>query len=126
MSVVRAMIAGATVWLLVITTFTILTHVPRIQESVPNQSLIVIFMMAMYSFAGSWIYYRNVDADHGIRVGIMASATALLLDVFVTVPFFEIPNGGGYIQFFTSPVLWVLVAINVVTFYVFGKRRMIS
>ncbi|MEJ1237211.1 DUF5367 family protein [Chryseolinea sp. T2] len=123
MNVVRAVIAGATVWLLVISTFTVLAYLPMVGESSLAQSVIVICLMAVFSSAGAWIYYKDVSTDHGSRVGLLASATALLLDVLITVPFFEIPNGGGYVSFFTSPVLWTLVIINVLTFYMSGRRR---
>lgn len=120
-SYLRAMFAGAVVWFLVISAFTILTMIPTLSSTA--QSLIVVLLMTLFSLIGAIVYYRRATGDHGVLVGVCASATALLLDVFVTVPFFEIPNGGSYVQFFTSPILWTLVLINVLTFYLLGKRR---
>ena len=122
MNYFRAMLAGAMVWLLVIVTFTVLTYVPGVENSMVQGGVVTV-LMVLYATAGSFLYYRNVVEDHGLKVGIWASGTALLLDVLITVPFFEVPNGGGYAQFFTAPLLWVLVIINVVTFYLFGRRN---
>ena len=123
MNYYRATLAGATVWLLVIVTFTLLTYVPGGENSMVLQAGVVTVLMGLYAAAGSFLYYRNVVEDHGLKVGIWASGTALLLDVLITVPFFEIPNGGGYAQFFTAPLLWVLVIVNIATFYLFGRRN---
>jgi hypothetical protein len=123
MNYFRAMLAGAMVWLLVIVTFTLLTFVPEAANSMVLQAGVVMVLMGLYATAGSSFYYRNVVENHGLKVGIWASGTALLLDVLITVPFFEVPNGGGYAQFFTAPLLWLLVIINIAVFYLFGRRN---
>ena len=118
----RASFAGATVWLLVIISFSVLRVVPGLKGMMDVQSIIVLLLTIFYSLIGSTIYYRDTAVDHGVFVGMVASATALLLDVFITVPFFEKPNGKGYADFFGSPVLWSLVVVNVAIFYLYGKR----
>ena len=120
MNFLKIALAGMVVWLLVITTFTVLPYVAIVKESMTLQSLVVVSLMPLYSSIGSWIYYRRTGSNHGVWVGVCASLTALLMDVMITVPFFEIPNGGSYGQFFSSPVLWLLVFINIATFYAYG------
>lgn len=123
MNYFRAMLSGVLVWMLVITTFTTLSSIPGIQDSLFKQSIIVSLLMVCYATLGAILYYKKGNRDHGLKVGVVISATALALDVLVTVPFFEIPAGGSYQSFFTSSALWILVSINNATLYVYWKHR---
>jgi hypothetical protein len=123
MNYLRATLAGGIVWLLLIVTFTVLTYVPGAENSTELQAIVVIVLMVLYATSASYFYYKNGVENHGLKVGIWASGIALLLDILITVPFFEVPNGRGYAQFFATPLLWVLVIINIATFYVFGRRN---
>lgn len=49
--------------------------------------------------------------------------TALILDALITVPFIEIPNGRSYQSFYTYPLLWLLVVINIATVYTFWRLK---
>src|SRR5688572_2893208 len=107
MNYFRAILSGVLVWLLVISTFTTLEAIPGIKDSFQQQSIITGILMVLYAMLAAVFYYKKGNRDHGLKVGLVISATALVLDVFITVPFFEIPNGRGYQSFFTSPVLWI-------------------
>jgi hypothetical protein len=123
MNYFRAIRSGFIVWMLVATTFIALSIIPGTRDSFLLQSIIVAILMVCYATFGALMYYRKGNREHGIKVGLVISATALILDMLITVPFFEIPAGRSYQSFFTSPVLWILVFINILTLYVFYKRR---
>lgn len=114
---VRAISAGALIWLFVFITFAILGYIPAIQDSLNQQTLIVALLIIPYALFGAFIFYKNGNKVHGFISASIMSLTAILLDVLITVPLVEIPKGGSYTSFFTFPLFWLLVAINTTTVY---------
>ncbi len=123
MNYFRAIFSGIIVWVCVALTFMSLGYIPGIKDSLQQQSIIAGILMPFYAMLGAMIYYQKGNSDHGLKVGLAISATALLLDVLITVPLFEIPNGGSYWIFFTSPLLWMLVTINITTLFIYWRQR---
>lgn len=82
-----------------------------------------MFGIVFFGSIGAKIYYQKVPNTNGLKLGIVMSLTALILDVLVTVPFVEIPNGRSYFSFFTSPVLWILAILNAFSVYFYWKKK---
>lgn len=82
-----------------------------------------MIFMVLYSNESALFYYKNGIKIHGLALGIIMSLTALALDVFITVPIVEIPNGRSYYSFFSSPILWIFAGINIVTVYCFENKN---
>ncbi|NBP67711.1 MAG: hypothetical protein EBR30_05665 [Cytophagia bacterium] len=123
MNYLNAIRSGFIVWILLIITFTIFSSIPGIQDSTLQQTLVVTIFMVGYATMGAALYYKKGVHHHGIKVGLIISATALILDVLITVPFLEIPAGRSYLSFFSSPLLWMLVLVNLVTIYLYWVLR---
>lgn len=119
----RAIISGTIAWLFVIITFYILEHFPYIQKSSIALALTAAFTIVIYAWFAAVFYYKKAEKKHGLQAGIIITATALLLDALITVPFIEIPKGSSYHAFFGNPLLWILVIINVITVFVYWKRN---
>ncbi|WP_131494911.1 DUF5367 family protein [Flavobacterium sp. MEB061] len=85
-----------------------------------------MIFIVLYANESALFYYKNGIKLHGLLLGIIMSLTALLLDALITVPFIEIPNGGNYYSFFSSPVLWILASINSITVYCFWRMKIKS
>ena len=82
-----------------------------------------MILIILYANESALLYYNNGIKIHGLALGMIMSLTALFLDVLITVPFVEIPNGVTYNSFFSSPVLWILATINCVTVYCFWRIK---
>lgn len=123
MNKVRAISIGAFVWLFIALAFAGLGNVPLIKDSLDQQALIISILIIPLALFGASIYYKNGSKGNGFTVGLVMVGTALLLDALITVPFVEIPNGGSYQSFYTYPLLWVLVMINLATVYLFWKVK---
>jgi Family of unknown function (DUF5367) len=123
MKYTRVIFSGALVWLFVFTTFIILAYVPGVKDSLDQQGIIAYILLIFYATVGTTVYYKTGSTTHGLFVGLIFATIALLLDVLVTVPLVEIPAGRSYASFFTSYVLWVLVAVNISTVYVYWRRN---
>ncbi|RAW02924.1 DUF5367 family protein [Pseudochryseolinea flava] len=121
MKILKAIAAGAFIWMLAVTSFTILENIPGFRESTTRQGIAVLLAMPCYAWLVASRYYRHVAQPNGLFVGLIASATALCLDALITVPFIEIPRGRSYDQFFTDPILWILVAENLTTIFLYWK-----
>lgn len=123
MNYFRAILSGIIVWMCVIITFTVLSYIPGIKDSFILQTIVVGIVIIAYARLAAMFYYKKNVNDHGLKVGLVLSATALVLDALITVPFFEIPKGSDYVSFFSSPALWLLVSINLITVYFYWRKR---
>ncbi|QOG01332.1 DUF5367 family protein [Flavobacterium sp. MDT1-60] len=120
----RGIVSGLFVWSCVSISFYLLEHIPVIKDSFVVQAFIVMICISFYAFLGAQFYYKNGHQTNGMIVGLIMSGTALLLDIFITIPFVEIPNGRSYQSFFSSPVLWILVLITFLLFIFIGGKRL--
>ncbi|RED23682.1 hypothetical protein BD847_2745 [Flavobacterium cutihirudinis] len=123
MNYFRAILSGLIVWICVSLSFYILDQIPFIKEFFWLQSLIAMFGIIFFGILGAKIYYKKVSKTNGLLLGIAMSITALVLDILITVPFVEIPNGRSYYSFFSSPILWILATINVLSVYFYWKKK---
>lgn len=123
MNYLRAIASGLFVWFCVSISFYILENILIIKDSFFAQTFIIMVCISIYAFLGAQFYYKKGYQTNGMLLGIVLSGTALLLDIFITVPFVEIPNGRSYHSFFSSPILWILVLITVFTVYFYWRRK---
>lgn len=123
MKVLRAVVSGILVWSLVFSGFIILSFIPGIKEDETLQGIIAFIFIIPFAYLGTSFYYRNGTADNALIVGVTMAVTALLLDMAITVPFVEVPDGGSYSGFFTSPVLWILVTEELVVVFLYRKLK---
>jgi len=123
MNKIRAILAGALVWVFVFISFMVLAYVPIIKDSMNQQSLIMSILIIPFALLGASTYYKNGYKDNGFIIGIIMVVTALTLDALITVPLVFMPNGGSYQSFYTYPLLWLLVAVNLATVYVYWKFK---
>jgi hypothetical protein len=91
----RAISTGALIWLFIFIIFAGLSYVSTIKDSVSQQALIVAIFIIPFALFGASIFYKNRNKVHGLISGSIMSLTAILLDALITVPFVEIPKGGG-------------------------------
>lgn len=121
MKYIRAIFSGILVWFAVSISFYILEQIPVVKDSFFWQSVIVAISIVFFAIGAAKFYYlRNYKMD-GLKLGIIMSLTALFLDIIITVPFVEIPNGRNYESFFTSPILWILAFVNAVSVFLWRK-----
>lgn len=123
MNSIRAVLSGALVWLLIFITFGMLGAIPVIKESLNQQALIVSVLIIPYAILGASVYYKKSNKENGVIVGLVMVITALVLDALITVPLVEIPHGGSYKSFYSYPLLWLLVAVNMATVYFYWSVK---
>ena len=122
----RGIVSGVFVWLCVSLSFYVLEQIPLVKDSFSAQALIVVICISLYAFLGAQFYYKKGYQTNGMLVGSIMSGTALLLDMLITVPLVEIPNGSSYQSFLSSSILWILVLVTVLTVYFYWKKKIKS
>lgn len=123
MNYVKILLPGVFVWVCVSASFYLSGLFKIINHNFNIKIVIVLIFMILSSKKGTSFYYKNGAKTHGLLLGLSMSLTALLLDVLITVPFVEIPNGSSYQQFFASPVVWILALLNTATVYGYWKLK---
>jgi Family of unknown function (DUF5367) len=119
----RVILTGVLVWLFIFIAFALLSNAPIIKDSLNLQASIVGILIIPFATFGAFIYYKNGNKDHGFKVGFTVVVVAFLLDVLITVPLLEIPNGRSYQSFFSYPLLYLLGLINMLTIYFYWKLK---
>ncbi|WP_070907364.1 DUF5367 family protein [Flavobacterium tructae] len=119
----RGIFSGFIVWLCVSFSFYLLGNTPLLKDSFLIQAAIVMVLIVFYAIVGAKFYYQKKYNINGFTLGVLMSGTALFLDVLITVPFVEIPEGRSYESFFTSPILWTLAFINAFSVYWYWHRK---
>lgn len=119
----RAIFSGFLVWLSISISFFILENIKLTKDSFETQSAIVLLLTVFFASAAAKLYYQNTIKTNGLKLGFIMSGTALLLDIVITVPFVEIPNGRSYKSFFFSPVLWLLVLTTIFSVYFYWRKN---
>jgi hypothetical protein len=124
MNYVKILLPGIFVWLCLSISFYISEQFPVLKNNFNIQAIIILIMIILYSSTGAYFYYKNGAKTNGLTLGIVMSLTALILDALITVPYVEIPNGRSYQSFFSSPFLWLLALVNVITVYSLWRVKM--
>lgn len=117
----RAVFSGILVWIGVSFSFYILGIIPVMKESFFLQSIITAVCIVFFAIGAAKFYYRQKYKMNGLLLGLIMSITALILDLIITVPFVEIPNGRTYQSFLTSPILWILAFENAFSVFLWKK-----
>nr|WP_057120919.1 DUF5367 family protein [Flavobacterium sp. Root901]KRD12741.1 hypothetical protein ASE21_02205 [Flavobacterium sp. Root901] len=123
MKYIRAIFSGILVWIGVSASFYLLEQILFVKDAFFWHSFMVTIWIVFFAIGGAAFYYMKNYKMSGLQLGIIMSITALFLDVIITVPFVEIPNGGSYASFFSSPVLWILAFVNTVSVFLWRKQN---
>jgi hypothetical protein len=123
----RAVLSGSMVWAFVFSIFAVFSFIPGIKDSQMQQGLIVGAFMLPFAYLGASFHYKKGDKTHGLTIGFIMVAIALVLDALITVPFVEIPyHGSSYVKFYTNPLLWIIVVENMAIIYLYWKLKIKS
>lgn len=120
----RAILSGAMVWSMVFSLFIILSIVPVIKDSNHYQGIIIALLIIPFALLGALFYYKKGATSNGSVVGLFMALTALVLDSCITVPFLILPTeNGSYLMFYSDPLLWILIAENIVVLTLFWRLK---
>ncbi len=123
MKIIRIILVATLVWLMVLSTFTLLGFIPGVKDSDTQQAIIVGLFIIPFAYFGAHLFYKKGEKTNGFIIGLVMAIIALILDAFITVPFVIIPGNGSYYTFYTNPLLWVLVIENISVIYFYWNTK---
>lgn len=71
-------------------------------------NIVLSIMIIPAAMLGANHYYSRGHNSPSLLLGVFMFLIAILLDAVITVPFFVIPAGGTYLQFYTDPGFWFI------------------
>jgi hypothetical protein len=126
MNKVRAIIIGSLIWILGASFYTASYFLPFLDNKELQADLVLAIAIIPNAWLGAKIYYRKGNRTHGFNVGFIVLLTAILLDGLITVPFFIIPNGGSYKNFFGAPSFWLIALEYFLVVYSYWRIKIKS
>ena len=120
----RAILSGVLIWFLTFSLFALLYIIPTTHDSTLLQGAIAGVLIIPFAWLGARTYYKIGARSNGLAVGVVMVITALLLDIFITVPLVSKPfQDIDHAQFFTNPLLWIIAAEAVLVIWVYYKVK---
>ncbi|MCE7993009.1 MAG: DUF5367 domain-containing protein [Roseivirga sp.] len=124
MNIKRAITAGSLVWLGIFSLFAIFNFIPGIRDSESIQGLLIGVVIIPMAWQGTAYYYKKGAGGHGLSIALIMMAVAMALDAIITVPLIEIPlHDRNHYEFFTYPLLYILVAENILVIWLYWKLK---
>lgn len=104
----RAILIGIAIWILAVLVYTTSFYFPILVDTNTQANSLLFLAVMPIVWLGCHYYYKKDTHTHGIVVGQTMLLTSVALDALITVPLFEIPNGGNHYSFFTAPEFWII------------------
>ncbi len=118
----RAIGIGIIIWIIGVCVFTLSSYITILEDTELQANMLLFISVMPLAWFGTKQYYKKDTITHGYWVGQSFFLTATVLDALITVPFFIIPNGGSYHQFFTDLGFWLIgfemITIAVLYWYI--------
>ncbi|WCO01800.1 DUF5367 family protein [Psychroserpens ponticola] len=108
MKIKRAILTGIVIWIIAVLLYAISFYVSILEDSITQANITLFIVVMPLVWYGCKHYYKKDKQTHGIKVGQTMLLTSVALDALITVPLFEIPNGGNHYSFFTTPSFWII------------------
>lgn len=108
MNKVKAIIIGSLIWFLGSSFYTASYLFPFLEDVELQANLVLAVALIPNAWLGAWLYYRRGTNMPGLQAGLLMLITAIVMDAFVTVPLFIIPNGGSHTAFFGAIEFWLI------------------
>jgi len=108
MKIKRAILIGIIIWIIAVFLYSTSYYIPVLEDADTQANVVLFIVVIPLVWFGCFYYYKIDNETHGLKVGQTMLLTSVALDALITVPLFEIPNGGSYFGFFTSLGFWII------------------
>ncbi|WP_142784092.1 DUF5367 family protein [Changchengzhania lutea] len=104
----RAVLTGVVIWIIAVLFYSLSYYVTILEDATTQANTVLFITVMPLVWLGCHYYYKKDYQTHGVKVGQTMLLTSVALDALITVPLFEIPNGGSHYSFFTAPAFWII------------------
>ena len=119
----RAILSGSILWLMVFSLYTIIRFIPIFKESLLMQNSLIFTFVVLFIYIAVKFHYKNGNNLNPILLAAIMSVTSLLWDALITIPYVLLPEGVGYMAFYTNYFLWIMVVEIFIFTLLFNKKR---
>lgn len=113
MKIKRAFLAAVLVWVIGVSVYSASYFVHILADPELQANILLTLAVIPASLLGAFIYYKNGQQTHGLRLGAFMFATAMVLDAIITVPLFIMPLGGTHFTFFMDLGFWLIALLYI-------------
>ncbi|WP_422362110.1 DUF5367 family protein [Reichenbachiella sp.] len=119
MKTIKAIITAVFIWMVGVSVFTLSYYLPILEDLELQANLTVAIILIPTVWFGTQLYYQWSGYMHGLKVGAIMVPTLVVLDAVLTVPYFIIPYGGSYQEFFGAPSFWLIALECLLVIYLY-------
>ncbi len=126
MKTIKAIIIAVLIWIVGVSFYTLSFYVPILEDLELQFNLILAIILIPTVWLGIRLYYKWSDPMHGLKVGAIILFTLILMDALFTVPYFIIPYGGSYQEFFGAASFWLIAMECLLVIYLYWRSNIQS
>jgi hypothetical protein len=116
-----SIVCGMLVWGLGLSFYLLSFYIPILENPELQSNVVLALGIVPSACLGTYLFYTKRYIKPS-ALGLTFVIVAALLDVIITVPVFVISNGGSYLEFFGTPMFYmIMVEFYVIVFY-FGNH----
>ncbi len=108
------------VWLLGVSFFLESFYVPLLKNSELQANLVLAVAIIPNACLGTYLFYRKEELS-SLLLAFIYVFVAVVLDAFITVPLFILPEGGTYQSFFGALSFSLIALEYFVIVFVYGR-----
>ncbi|MGH1384117.1 hypothetical protein [Kordia sp.] len=102
-----SIICAILVWILAVSFYLFSFYVSIIEDTDLQSNITLALGIVPSACLGTYLFYKNSYIKPAV-LALTFVIVVTLLDVFITVPVFVIPNGGNYSEFFGDPMFYTI------------------
>lgn len=123
MKTLRAILIGIITWSIVFTAFAISASFNIINNPELQEQVVIMLSLIPAAWLGARFYYKANVPTNGFLLGAIMVATAIVLEMIITIPFFIIPAGGSYASFFSSTFFWIAMGSQLLVVAIYWMKN---
>lgn len=123
MKTIKAIIIAVLIWMVGVSFFSLSYFLPILEDLEFQANLTLAIILIPTVWWGTQLYYQWSGYMHGLKVGAIMVPTLVALDAVLTVPYFIIPYGGSYQEFFGAPSFWLIAMECLAVIYLYGRAN---
>ena len=123
MNSIKAIIIALLIWVVGVSFFSLSYAMPLLNNVELQANLTLAIILIPTVWVGTRLYYRWGKQIHGLKVGVIILLTLISMDALITVPYFIIPYGGSYQEFFGAASFWLIAMECLLVIYLYWRSN---
>ncbi|MEP3388296.1 MAG: DUF5367 family protein [Reichenbachiella sp.] len=123
MKTIKAIIIAVLIWMVGVSFFTLSYYLPVLEDLELQANLTLAVILIPTVWIGTHVYYKWSGPMHGLKAGVIIVVTLIMMDALFTVPYFIMPYGGSYQEFFGAASFWLIAMECQLVIYLYWSSK---